>query len=331
MIALIASVMLGLYVLVPVLIFDKVLSSFVPAKRITRTRTEEVFFGLVVVAVPILGTFLLTHVFWFFGHHPFPLNEGTEASVGRDYKVAIMALQSDSYLVHNESSVWSAVEHIKWRQLRFLTWTYVLLGIECGAFTYLVYHYGRLRKYLWYRLISKIFIQSVSEWHVLLTSYVFDPSENRKVHLDLLTKNELYTGVMSAGNYFFKPDGSLSGLMLKQTKRFKRSQMRDDRTNGSLKSSEEYWKDIAGDGRLYVPVEEISNINIRYEIGNLQLASELRNAAMQTDDIKQILHLLGDKTIDIQVSDINKPVQLKVPVDSGRSPNDSQGASTTTL
>ena len=302
MIALLASALLGLYVLVPVLIFDKVLSSFVPAKRITRTRTEEVFFGLVVAAIPIFSTFLLTHLFWFFGHHPFPLNESADLSVGRDYKIVIMGLQSDSYLVHNESSVWLAVEHIKWRQLRFLTWTYILLATECGLFTFLVYNYGRFRKYLAYRWISKIFIQSVSEWHVLLTSYVFDPSENRTVHLDLLTKSELYTGIMSSGNYFFKPDGSLSGLILRQTKRFKRSQMQDDRSKGSVKNTDEYWKDITGDGRLYIPAEEISNINIRYEIGEIQLASELTSAALATEDIKQALHQLGDKGINVQVN-----------------------------
>jgi hypothetical protein len=315
MIALLASALLGLYVLVPVLIFDKILSSFVPAKRITRTRTEEVFFGLVVAAVPILGTFLLTHLFWFFGHHPFPLNESADLSVGRDYKVVIMALQSDSYLVHNEASVWLAVEHIMWRQLRFLTWAYVLLALECGIFTWLVYHYGWLKKYFFYRCVSKVFIHTVSEWHVLLTSYVFDPAEMRTVHLDLLTKNELYTGIMSSGNYFFKPDGSLSGLLLMRARRFKRSQMREDRKNESLKSTEEYWKDIAGDGQLYVPVEEISNINIRYEIGKHQLASQLTDAALQTEEIKQALHQLGNKAINIQVNEIYRDAKPEVPAD----------------
>src|SRR5579875_2026320 len=127
MTALVVSLFVGLYVLLPVLIFDKTLAFFVPAKKFNRSRTEELAFGSVVILVPLVLTFALSQTFWLVGHHPFPLNEAQDRSKADDYRVVLMALQSEHFLDSNEPRVWQAIAHVQRRQLRFLSWMYLLL------------------------------------------------------------------------------------------------------------------------------------------------------------------------------------------------------------
>lgn|ERR1017187_1847842 len=52
MIALIASALLGLYVLLPVFLFDKAAEPFVRLKRHERSKTEELVVGILIAGIP---------------------------------------------------------------------------------------------------------------------------------------------------------------------------------------------------------------------------------------------------------------------------------------
>ena len=297
MIALLASLLLGLYILLPVLVFERALAFFVPVKKITRTRTEEVAFGATVVFLPLALAWILCHSSYFVGHHPFPLNETAAQTQRADYRTAITALQSDHYFEANNAQVWDALEHIKLRQARFLFWTYLFLVLECTGAILLMSNYGRLRKWRLYRWISAPLFKRVSPWHILFTTYTFPPSPVRQVHLDvLLNSGELVTGVMGPGNYIENPDGSLSAILLVQTKRYKRKQLEEDRQNGVAKPKDEYWSVIAGDGQFFIPAGVIVDINIRFRIPEETLKTEL------SQEIAKALRDVNIETIEITLT-----------------------------
>jgi hypothetical protein len=302
MTALVISLFLGLYVLLPVLIFDKTLAFFVPAKKFNRSRTEELAFGSLVVLVPLVLTFLLSHAFWTVGHHPFALNEAQDRSKGEDYRMVLMALQSDRFLEANEGRVWQAIAHVERRQLRFLCWMYLLLAAECGLVILLLSRYGAWRRYGVYRWISSPLLKRVSPWHILFTTYTFDPKQPHQVEVDVLTAGELYSGHMGPEHYLVNPDGSLNGLLLTQTRRYRRKELIEDRGKGIHKPAHTYWSPIAGEGQFYIPFSTVSNINIRYTTSEVRLRSELEKEVRQNQEIVNALQLDGLAGLEVTFS-----------------------------
>ncbi len=299
MLALVASLFLGAYFLLPVLVFDKTLAFFVPAKRYTRTRTEEFASGAFVILLPLLVTTALSQHTWIVGHYPFSLNESSQQDSASDYHVVTMALSSDHYAELHEKEVWTAERHIKKRQARFLVWMYALLLLECSAVILIVRKYGAWRKYPVYRLISRPFVVRVSPWHILFTAYTFDPKEKRMVHVDVLSSGELYTGILGEEHYLVNPDGSLNGLLLTQTKRFKRKALEEDRLKGPVKDESEYWSPVPGDGQFYIPSATIANVNIRFRKPEPILKQELAAFVQQ---------LLANEKSTIKISFNSPPV-----------------------
>lgn len=305
MIALIASAILGLYVLLPVVIFDKTLSFFVPVKNISRSRTEELAFGAIVVLIPLIAALWLSHCSWYIGHHPFPIDESRDFSAGTDYKTAILALQSDRYFESHAGVVWNAVEHIGRRQARFVVWVYTLLFTECGLAIFLTRMYGRWRKFRLYRIVSALLVNRVSPWHILFSTFSFDPKTPRSVHVDVLSSGQLFTGVLTADHYLVDKDGSLNGLVLVNTCRYRRAQLDEDRKQNVLRAKESYWTAIAGEGQFYIPANSISNINIRYVVPDAELKIEITEAIQKNKEIAAALTEGG--LSDIEVS-FNKPL-----------------------
>ena len=85
MIAVAVSIMAGIYLLIPSLIFDKVVSYLVPAKKFERSRTGEFLDGLLVAFIPIFLVNLISHYSFWFGHFPFPLLPGEYLLKTDDY------------------------------------------------------------------------------------------------------------------------------------------------------------------------------------------------------------------------------------------------------
>jgi hypothetical protein len=299
-IALLASAMLGLYILIPDLLFRRVTSWFTPFKKFQRTKTEEVVFGIFVAAMPIFAAWILSSLIWFVGHHPFALDEGKERRT-EDYRTVILAVDSESYFKDNAEKVWQAAAHLEKRQLRFLTWTYLLLFAEIAGWIGLTYNYARFRKYRAYNwFASKILLKRVSEWHILLSTYSFPKSENRYVLVDAMCDGTLYQGPIA--NAFLDVDGNLSGLLLKDARRYKFAEHEEDRLKDKLKDSESYWTKIPG-ANLYLPFEKISNLNIHYKLPREAERKKIQDLAATLDTVKRILAKSGKLNLKIETRD----------------------------
>jgi hypothetical protein len=307
MIALLASALLGLYILIPDLLFRRVTSWFTPLKKFQRTKIEEVVFGIFVAALPICATWILSTSFWFVGHHPFALDEGKEARMA-DYRTLILAADSDSYFKENADKVWTAVAHIEKRQLRFLTWASLMLFLEIGIWIFLTYNYARFRRFKSYNwFANKILLKRLSEWHMLLSTYNFPKNENRYVLVDAMSDGHLYQG--SLAEKFLDIDGNLSGILLKDARRYKFAEHEEDRKNNKLKTgSDAYWSTIKS-GNLYISFAKISNLNIHYKLPKKVEQKQLQDVAVTLDDLKKILERAGKSiaSIKIETRETNGP------------------------
>ncbi len=264
MIALIASALLGLYIFVPYVIFHTLCSFFVRLKKSQRTKTQEIVQGVFVAGLP----FVITTILFWSGSVggslvPFPMVDSHPQKVS-DYHTVFTAAYSDHYFTDHQSESWDALKRVYKRQVDFLVWNYSLLGLETLGFIFLVKRYGRWKDnwfYGWFA--SRVLLPAVSEWHVLLTGFNFPARENRSVEVDAMSKdNILYRG--NVADHFLGVNGELSGLLLKDTQRYKYDKLKEDRKANIIKSTDEYWRPIAGDGAFYLPGDNIASLNIRY-------------------------------------------------------------------
>lgn len=266
MVALIASVLLALYVFVPYILFHRFCSLFIRLKKLQRTKTEEIAFGILLAVLPFVLTLLLCWSGWINGSvAPFPLVDSPQQKAG-DYQTVFAAAYSENFFKEHQTEAWDAIERVSQRQANFLTWNYLLLLGEAIGFVALTSSYGRLQKfkpYAWFA--ARFLLPAVSEWHVLLTDFSFPPGEHRSVQVDVITRdNILYRGNLA--DYFIGSVGELSGLLLKSAQRFQRDKLEDDRKAGKAKESGDYWRVIAGDGNFYLPDDNIASLNIRYPL-----------------------------------------------------------------
>lgn len=270
MIALIASALLGLYVFLPVFIFDKAAEPFVRLKRHERSRTEEIVIGIVIAGLPFLFAFFTSRWIYFVGHHPFAMSDAEANLRIPDYKTVFNSFYSDHYFDDHIDQFWVSFGRVFWHQLRFLVWNYFFLGLEILLVLLSTLQFGRLQKYKWFQVtVGKFLLKRVSEWEPLFTSFVFHPSEKRRVEIDLMTSDgHLYRGTVE--NHFLSKDGDLRGLLLKDTKRFRYTQLEADRIAGKQLATDLYWKDIPG-SNMYIPYDKMVTLNLRYESSNPDL------------------------------------------------------------
>lgn len=270
MIAIAVSVLAGIYLVIPSILFDRSISFFVPAKKIARSRTDEVLYGLTVAIIPIGIVWVCSHLSYFLGHYPFALPIGDYPRKWADYHNIVLAMISDSYFKDHSGGVWDSVYRAQHHQARFLFWMYIVLGFQVAIWSSLLKNYGRLQRFSLYKRISPFLIGRVSEWHLLLTAFLFHPSEGRIVYVDVVTPEGLYQGKIR--NYFTDKDGSLIGVLLDGASRFRLKELNEVRKEWRDKGSPEpkpqtkdFWTKIAGGTHLYIPSSQISNLNVRYE------------------------------------------------------------------
>ena len=266
MIALIASVLLGLYVFFPDFLFKKFLSQYVELKKNQRTRFEDVVAGLAVVVVPLVAAFIVTHVFSFCGHWPFPVEEPITEKWA-DYKVVFSAAYSDSYFNGHQQEFWNAAKHTWSHQLRFLVWNYLFLALEITVVGLATKNFGSWRNNRFYAFIfGDTVLRRCSQWYVLFQAFMFPRQAKPRVMLDILTTDKhLYDGELA--DYFVDQSGNLSELLLKGFRRFRFKAFEDARLaaqgEGKKVRSADYWTNIPG-ANLLIPYNKIANINIRY-------------------------------------------------------------------
>jgi len=263
MLAIIASALLGLYVFLPDILFNRLAYSLVRLKKPQRTRFEEILSGIEVMFLPFVLTALLSGRCWLLGHWPFHLDQ-TVAQKFEDYKTVFSAAYSDKYFNAHFQLAWSAFSNVKAHQLRFLFWMYIFLMLQILIANAMTIWFGELSSYTLYRrTFGQFLLGRVSHWQVLLTGFLFPRSNQPTVHVDVMTSDDhLYSGTVA--DHFLDRDGELTGILLKDFRRFQHKHFEEDRAAGKAAASLDYWKTIPG-ANFYIPADKIANINIRYE------------------------------------------------------------------
>ncbi len=273
MIALIASALLGLYAFLPGFLFSRLAAPFIELKRSQRSKTEEIIIGIAAAGLPFICALVVTH-YTYLGQWPWPVS-GSVADKLADYRTVFTVAYSEGYFSAHQAEAWQAISRASLHQLRFLVWNYAFLGLEIGVVTLATLKYGDWRENPAYRLIFGRFIaRRCSQWYVLLKPFAFPRTNKPKVMVDVLTSNNrLYQGEVA--DYFLEPSGQLSGLLLKDFRRFKYQEFQEARKANKDPKPDDYWRDIPGTN-LVIPAEKIENINIRYAFTEKALEDRAR-------------------------------------------------------
>lgn len=266
MVALAASILLALYLVIPGFIFRFVFGFFVPLRTFVWTRAEEIYKAVITAALPLV---LATLSVWYLPLvKTVPLSFPDSSDLrGADYKLVLSAIYSEDRFRASEEAFWSAFVRSSRRQGRLLFWYYGFVIGEAVLLSYLVLQYGKLKGnklYSW--LADTLFLPNISQWHVLLTPFIF-PGRKAILRADVLCSDgTLYKGVVS--QHFLDTSGGLSGLILTDSKRFRRQDYVRDKEKDIAKDPDTYWRVIPG-AKLYVFADKIVNINLNYETESL--------------------------------------------------------------
>jgi hypothetical protein len=273
MIALLASLGLIFYFLVPGVLFRICFSFFIPLKKFQRTKSEEITFAAVAAVVPLVAAVMLIWQGGWFARHPFVF--GSEhAQVAADYKTVFAGVYSEPFFNQNQQAFWQSGARAVRGQVTLLAWYYAFLTFEAVFLGLFARAYGRLHKNRVYGWVAgKILLSSISEWHAMLTPFAFPPKPSRNVMADVLTSDDhLYRGVVA--NHYVDREGKLSGILLKGVIRFDRVNYLREKAAGSARPISNYWKPIPGQN-VYVFAEKIININLAYEVPAPRLIQQI--------------------------------------------------------
>ena len=260
MIALAASIVLALYIIIPGLLSRTIYQFFIPLRIASGTTTEEATRAVATAALPFLVALLM--VWYVPGVDRFPLRADHPELRSADYKLVASCLYSEQKFDAAGQMFWDSFNRTWHRQGLFLFWYYLLTGMTALGLGYLAGAYGRLKSNPFYRWFSdKLLFPRISEWHPLLTPFIFE-DKTTVVSADVLTTADtLYRGTIS--EHFIDGDGKLTGLILTQASRFDRRTYLSDIDASRAPDPNGYWKEIPG-AKLYFFAAQIVNLNLSY-------------------------------------------------------------------
>lgn len=261
MIALVASLLLTIYLLVPSTVFRLVCGFFVPLRNFIRTRGEEIFQGVASALAPAALALLLVWTTPPFKQHPFGFDDTSQLRRA-DYKLLFGATYSEDVYKRSDDQFWKALTRSAHRQGRFVVWYYLFILLEGCLFGRLCVLYPRLSNRPFYPWMAQnILLPTISEWHLLLTPFYFEDKKTI-VRADILCSDHtLYRG--RVWQHSLSKDGQLSGLILTEAKRYARDAYLEDKKKGEV-SKENYWRAIPG-SKFYILADKILNLNLSYE------------------------------------------------------------------
>jgi hypothetical protein len=258
--ALVASLFLVAYLVVPGVLFRALFSLYVPLRAFDRTRTQEFAYSAVVCVAPYVLAVVLV---WYtdLGRWPFPFQD-TWAQRDADYKTVVTASFAEPF-ADSKDQFWTAATRSGKRQLRVLSWYIVFVGAEALLLGFVASNWGTWQLRLagmprTERFLTRLLLANVSEWHVLLTNFLFPGTT---IQVDVLTaEDRLYRGQVLS--YTRDREGVLTGIYLDGAERYDRAGLLADRASGVAKGNPEYWKSIPGK-RLYIFADKLFTLNIR--------------------------------------------------------------------
>jgi len=155
----------------------------------------------------------------------------------------------------------------------------MLVGLEALTLGILASKWGKLQPKVaaWPRAerwATRLLLRNISEWHVLLTNFLFPGTT---INADVLTaEDRLFRGEVLT--YTLDRDGKLMGIYLNNAERYDRAGLLSDRKSGVTKPTADYWKIIPG-RRLFIFADKLFTLNLRPQT-TLAAAEEL---ALQLD------------------------------------------------
>jgi hypothetical protein len=259
--ALLASVLLTLYLLVPSSLFRLSLGFFVPLRSFVRTSGEEVLQAALSTLCPIALALVLVWTTPPFKNHPFGFADNRRIRQA-DYKLVIASVYSEEVFKKSGDLFWEALARAGRRQARFLCWYYVLIILEGWAIGKLAVSYPRLANRRWYLwTFENILVSNISEWHLLLTNFFFQDKRTLVLADILCSDNTLYRGVVAS--HSLSKESALAGVIITEAKRFTRDAYHTDKLTKAV-NKEEYWRTIPGT-KFYIFADKILNLNLSYE------------------------------------------------------------------
>jgi hypothetical protein len=262
--ALVSSLLLIVYLLIPEAAFRLIFNLFVPVRNFVLSRTETVYRGALIASVPFLAAYLMVWFLPFAQRHPFHFDDTVQLRRA-DYKVLVSAMYSEQEFSHSKAEFWPALTRASRRQGRLLTWYLiwviflaVVMGIIARNIPNWRTHKGKRRYALLNLLSDKILFPYISQWHVLLTPFMVPGST---IQADILcVDGSLYKGEVSA---HFLNEGQLSGIILTDPVRFDRSAYLKEKDAGKKPDKNNFWTSIPS-AKLYFFADKVLNMNLRY-------------------------------------------------------------------
>jgi len=264
--AVVFSLLLTVYLIVPEAIFRTIFGYFIPPRNFVLTRTETAYRAVLVTILPFSLALTASWYAPIVRNWPFPLRENTITVRRSDYKTVVGAMYSDKKFDDTQSQFWPALTRCIRRQGRLALWYFFLVGLEAGLLGWAAANYSRLRNiraYKWFA--DRVLFKFISEWHPLLTPYLnFLPGT--VVQADVLCTNDvLYQGVVSE---YFLQDGKLTGIILHKPRRFERQLYLEAKKDAQKASTaapdrKQYWVTIPSENLYFFP-DKIVNMNLTY-------------------------------------------------------------------
>src|SRR5215469_16300330 len=125
MLALLASVALIAYVLIPGTLYRTVFGFFIPPRYFQRTRADEIRFAVLASVLPFSFALLITFAI----HQPRGFSDSL-AQRKLDDLTVVEGAYSEQFFHQDPSQFWEAFNRVMRRQARLLAWYYLGLAAE---------------------------------------------------------------------------------------------------------------------------------------------------------------------------------------------------------
>lgn len=266
MLAVLFSLFLTLYLIIPEAIFRAIFGWYVPPRNFVLSRIETAYRALLVALFPLVFAWVGCWYLPIMRTVPFSVKGNTVEMRRSDYKAVISALYSEQEYRGSTKEFWPAFTRSSRRQARLISWYILLIILEAWAAGRLAANYAKHRTFWLYKWLADKFLFSyISEWHPLLTPYLF-VDKDTTVQADILcTNGTLYQGIVTQ---HFVRDGTLFGIFLKDPKRYNRDLYIKDREalekEGKKPDKGAYWQEIPSQS-LYFFADKIFNMNLTYK------------------------------------------------------------------
>jgi hypothetical protein len=262
LIALALSALLAVYLLIPNALFRFLLGSFVPVRVFQGVKAEEI--TRAVVTLIFLFGFAVLLVWYIPGSRSWPCGfSDTVEQKYADYTLVAGGLYSEAVFKESQQNFWSAFSRTLKRQARFVFWYYLCVVLAAWGLGVLSKRYGKMKRNHFYSVFADFYLlPHISQWYAILTGFTFPDKTTVRADV-LMTDDTLYSGEVA--DYFLGADGSLTGLFLRNPKRFDRPRYLKERAEwGVTRSIEKFWRPIPS-AKLYLIGSQIVNLNLNYE------------------------------------------------------------------